>query len=130
LIRKGTSAAAAAKWGRDVFATAAGSCTKFMTSFPVASIPSTMMSVLTSAAPECLKDILIAAAGGETAVQAGIGDGTATLISTAARGLEKIISIGKWSDIEDKLGKVLDFVVDRAAIAVPELGYGFSVLAA
>jgi hypothetical protein len=131
LIRKGASVAAA-KWGRDVFAAAAGSCTKFMTSFPVASLPdqSTVMSVLTSAAPECLKGILIAAAGGETAVQAGIGDGTVTLISTAVGGLEKIISIGKWGDIEDKLGKVLDFVVDRAAIAVPELGYGFSVLAA
>jgi hypothetical protein len=131
LIRNGASAAAA-KWGRHVFAAAAGSCTQFMTSFPVTSIPdqSTVMSILTSAAPECLKDILTAAAGGETAVQAGIGNGAATLISTAVSGLEKIISIGKWADIEDKLGKVLDFAVDRAAIAAPELGYGFSVLAA
>jgi Domain of unknown function (DUF4407) len=131
LIRKGTSAAAA-KWGRNVFAAAAGSCTQFMTSFPVASIPdqSTVMSVLTSAAPECLKEILTAAAGSETAVRAGVGDGIVTLISTAADGLEKIISIGKWADIEDKLGKVLDFVIDRAAIAAPELGYGFAILAA
>jgi Domain of unknown function (DUF4407) len=131
LIRKGASAAAA-KWGHDVFAAAAGSCTQFMTSFPVTSIPdqSTVMSILTSAAPQCLKDILTAAAGGETAVQAGIGDSAATLLSTAADGLEKIISIGKWADIEDKLGKVLDFAIDRAAIAAPELGYGFSVLAA
>ena len=131
LTRKGASAAAA-KWGRDVFAAAAGSCTQFMTGFPVASIPdqSTVMSVLTSAAPECLKDILTAAAGSETAVRAGVGDGIATLISTAADSLEKIISIGKWADIEDKLGKVLDFAIDRAAIAVPELGFGFSILAA
>ena len=131
LIRNSVSAAAA-KWGRDVFAAAAGSCTQFLTSFPVTSIPdqSTVMSVLTSEAPECLKDILTAAAGSEMAVKAGISDGTATLISTAVDGLEKIISIGKWADIEDKLGKVLDFIIDRAAAAAPELGYGFSVLAA
>jgi hypothetical protein len=131
LIRKGASAAARSG-GRDVFAKAAGSCTQFMTGFPVASIPdqSTVMSVLTSAAPECLKDILTAAAGSETAVRAGVGDGIVTLITTAADGLEKIISIGKWADIEDNLGKVLDFVIDRAAIAAPELGYGFSILAA
>ena len=131
LIRQGASAVAA-KWGRDVFAAAAGSCAQFMTSFPLASIPdqSTVMSVLTSAAPECLKDILTAAAGGEAAARAGVGDGIGTLISAAADGLEKIISIGKWADVEDKLGKVLDFVIDRATIAAPELGYGFSILAA
>ncbi|MGH3171175.1 MAG: DUF4407 domain-containing protein, partial [Trebonia sp.] len=45
LIRKGASAAAA-KWGHEVFAAAAGSCTQFMTGFPVTSIPdqSTVMS--------------------------------------------------------------------------------------
>ncbi len=131
LIRKGVSAAAA-KWGNDVFAVAAGSCAQFMTGFPVTSIPdqSTVISILTSAAPECLKAILTAAAGGETAVRAGIGDGAAALITTAVSGLEKIITVGKWADIEDKLAKILDFAIDRAAISAPELGYGFSVLTA
>ena len=131
LVKKTVTTAATA-WGRDVFAEAAGSCAAFLTTFPVTALPdqSTVMSVLTGAAPECIKNVLAIAASSKVATDSGLAESTSAVISAASNVLEKIITIGEWADIEDKLGKVLDFTVDRVFAAAPDLGYGFSIVAA
>jgi hypothetical protein len=131
LIKKGTTAVAMT-WGREVFAEAAGSCAQFLSTFPVTSVPdaSTVMSVLTSAAPECIKNVLTVAASSGLAADAGVTGGTATVITAASDTLEKIINVGQWADIEDKLGKVLDFSLDQAFAVASDLGFGFGILAA
>jgi hypothetical protein len=110
-----TTAAIAEKWGSGVFAEAAGSCVPFLAGFPLTSLPkqSTVMELLASEAPECLKNILVAAGGGKAAVEAGLDSTAGALLSNVVGGLEKIISLGKWADIEERLGKILDFATDN-----------------
>jgi hypothetical protein len=124
-----TTAAVAEKWGSGVFAEAAGSCIPFLAGFPITSPPkqSTVMELLASEAPECLKNILVAAGGGKAAIEAGLDSTAGALLSNVVSGLEKLISLGKWADIEERLGKILDFAADNIPGASD---LGFSVLAA
>jgi hypothetical protein len=130
LVRKGTTAVATT-WGRQVFAEAIGSCAEFLTTFPVTTAPdsSTVMSLLTSAAPECIKGVLDVAASSGIATEVGLASVATTGISTASNALEQMISIGEWADIEDKIGKVLDFTLDQVFFSTSDLGYGFSIVA-
>ena len=130
LVRKVTTAAAAT-WGRQVFAEAISSCAEFLTTFPVTTAPdsSTVMSLLTSAAPKCIKSVLDIAASSRIATEVGLGSAATTGLSAASNALEQMISIGEWADIEDKIGKVLDFALDQVFFSTSDVGYGFSIAA-
>jgi hypothetical protein len=121
LAQKGATTAAV-KWGQSVIAAAAaGPCAQFLATYPITSVPdqSTVMALLTSGTPECIKNILTLAARNDgTALAAG----TTGVVATADSALDTIIDVGKWADVADKLGKVLDFIADNAIASLPGLG--------
>ena len=120
----------AKKWGSDVFAAAAsGACSQFLSGYTIAQIPdeSTVMSWL-SGAPACIRDILAVAAHNEISQADGADQDTINALAKADTVFQQLVKADEVVSWENDAGNVLDFAVDQKAAAVPQLGYGFSVL--
>ncbi|MEV0133044.1 DUF4407 domain-containing protein [Dactylosporangium sp. NPDC050688] len=119
--------AAGRKWVQDVKgAAAAGSCSKMVIN---TNIPDrdTVYRILTGDGPQCIKDILVIAARNEIRQGAGMDLKT---IGKLSDGISKMTGvITKAPGYLNKMGDLLDFGVDQWAASVPELGFGFSILA-
>lgn len=122
--------AGAKKWGSDVFAAAAaGQCSEFLTKYTLAHIPdqSDVMTLLTDA-PGCIRNILAVAAHNEISQADGADESTVAALVKLDAAFKQIVATGKWVSVENDAGDVLDLAVDQKYAAVPQLGFGFSIL--
>lgn len=119
--------AAGRKWVQDIYgAAAAGSCSRMVINTKIPDWD-TVYQILTGAGPQCIKDILVIAARNEIRQGAGMDLKT---IGQLSAGISKMTGvITKAPGYLNKMGDLLDFGVDQRAASVPELGFGFSILA-